>query len=112
MSKLSIEYCVSWNYYPYAAGLAEEINKEFDFEIEFKKSHGGRFEIVLDDQLLFSKAALDRFPEKGEIVHIIKEEWRIELLNYWIDELMEELEYWSNEVMEGWEESNYRINAI
>ncbi|MCD4691391.1 MAG: Rdx family protein [Calditrichales bacterium] len=53
--------------------MAEEIKQEFDFEIEFKKSHGGRFEIVLNDELLFSKASLNRFPEDGEIVRIIKE---------------------------------------
>ena len=103
MSNLSIEYCVSWNYYPYAAGLAEEIKQEFDFEIEFKKSHGGRFEIVLDDQLLFSKASLDRFPEDGEIVRIIKEK-----LKNWINELLN----WCSEGVPTGEEWNIGMSAL
>jgi selT/selW/selH-like putative selenoprotein len=30
----------------------------------------GRFEVTLDDQLIFSKAKLKRFPEKGEILKL------------------------------------------
>jgi len=30
----------------------------------------GRFEVSLDDRVLFSKAALKRFPSKGEILKL------------------------------------------
>jgi selT/selW/selH-like putative selenoprotein len=38
-----------------------------------KKSHGGRFEVFLEDDLVFSKANEYRFPEPGEIENILKE---------------------------------------
>lgn len=36
-------------------------------------SLGGVFEIKLDDELLFSKKELDRFPEEDEVENLIKE---------------------------------------
>ena len=33
----------------------------------------GSFEVIVDDVLLFSKLALDRFPDEGEIVSLIKQ---------------------------------------
>jgi selenoprotein W-related protein len=32
------------------------------------KGSGGQFEVVLDGKLIFSKKALGRFPEAGEIL--------------------------------------------
>ena len=67
--KLSIEYCSAWNYFPQASSLESEIKQKFPFsEITLIPSGGGVFEIVLDGQLIFSKKALNRFPEKGEII--------------------------------------------
>ena len=67
--KLSIEYCSAWNYLPQASSLESEIKQEFpNTEITLIPSGGGVFEIVLDGQLIFSKKALNRFPEKGEII--------------------------------------------
>ena len=40
----------------------------FQSEITLIPSGGGVFEIVLNGQLIFSKKALNRFPEKGEII--------------------------------------------
>tara|TARA_B100000427_G_scaffold326743_2_gene335981 strand:- start:245 stop:379 length:135 start_codon:yes stop_codon:yes gene_type:complete len=40
-------------------------------DISLISSGGGVFEIVLDGKLIFSKKALDRFPEKGEVVRIL-----------------------------------------
>ena len=40
-------------------------------EISLISSGGGVFVIVLDGKLIFSKKAINRFPEKGEIVRII-----------------------------------------
>jgi selenoprotein W-related protein len=36
-------------------------------------SSGGRFEVTLDGDLIFSKAALKRHAEPGEIVRIVRE---------------------------------------
>ncbi len=36
-------------------------------------SGGGVYEITVDDALVFSKKALGRFPEDGEIVRLIEE---------------------------------------
>lgn len=32
----------------------------------------GRFEVSLDDHVVFSKAKLDRFPREGEIVQLLE----------------------------------------
>ena len=67
--KLSIEYCSAWNYLPQASSLESEIKQKFpSSEITLIPSGGGVFEIVLNGQLIFSKKALNRFPEKGEII--------------------------------------------
>ena len=36
-------------------------------------SGGGVYEVVVDDALIFSKKALERFPEDGEISRLIEE---------------------------------------
>ena len=70
--KLSIEYCSAWNYLPQASSLEDELKQNFpNMEISLISSGGGVFEIVLDGKLIFSKKAINRFPEKGEIVRII-----------------------------------------
>ena len=70
--KLSIEYCSAWNYLPQASSLEAELKQNFpNMEISLISSGGGVFEIVLDGKLIFSKKALDRFPEKGEVVRIL-----------------------------------------
>ena len=67
--KLSIEYCSAWNYQPQASRLEGEIKQKFpSSEITLIPSGGGVFEIVLNGQLIFSKKALNRFPEKVEII--------------------------------------------
>ena len=70
--KLSIEYCSAWNYLPQASSLETELKQNFpNMEISLISSGGGVFEIVLDGKLIFSKKAINRFPEKGEILRII-----------------------------------------
>ena len=70
--KLSIEYCSAWNYLPQAFSLEDELKQNFpNMEISLISSGGGVFEIVLDGKLIFSKKAINRFPEKGEVVRII-----------------------------------------
>jgi len=40
--------------------------------VELVASSGGVFEVTVDGQPLFSKKALNRFPEEGEIAGLIK----------------------------------------
>ena len=69
---IKIEYCVVWNYYSRAVGLAEEIEKDFGVKAELQKSSGGRFEVYLNDAIVFSKMELMRFPETGETGALIR----------------------------------------
>jgi len=65
---VSIEFCLQWNYTAQAAGLAAELQAAFpDVAIERIEGSGGRFEIQVDGQLIFSKAKLGRFPAYQEI---------------------------------------------
>ena len=74
--KVSIEYCAVWNYLPKASSLEAMLSATFsDIEVKLVSSGGGVFEIMLDDQLIFSKKSLNRFPEHGEIVDLIKAGW-------------------------------------
>ena len=40
---------------------------EFGAGVELVESDGGVFEVTVDDRLVFSKKALGRFPEPGEL---------------------------------------------
>ena len=40
---------------------------EYGADVELVKSGGGVFEVTVDDRLVFSKKALGRFPEPGEL---------------------------------------------
>ncbi len=49
-----------------------ELKESFPvLDISLISSGGGVFEVMLGEKLIFSKKALDRFPEKGEISEII-----------------------------------------
>lgn len=72
LMKISIEYCAMWNYLPRASSLEVELTKDFpEADVSLISSGGGVFEISLDDDLIFSKKSLNRFPEDGEIKKII-----------------------------------------
>ena len=73
--KLSIEYCTHWNYFPRASSLASEILDKYGDkvkELTLIPSGGGVFEIIKENELIFSKKQLDRFPEDGEIFKLLE----------------------------------------
>jgi len=41
-------------------------------DVSLRTGTKGRFEVVLDDQPIFSKVKLDRFPKKGEIRKLLE----------------------------------------
>jgi|TARA_B100001094_G_scaffold293767_1_gene313889 selenoprotein W-related protein len=48
------------------------LTKDFpEADVSLISSGGGVFEISLDDDLIFSKKSLNRFPKDGEIKNII-----------------------------------------
>jgi selenoprotein W-related protein len=65
-----IEFCIPCDFRPQAIELTRELLDgwaERLSEIRLIPSSGGRFEVTLDDVIIFSKAALDRHAEPGEI---------------------------------------------
>jgi selenoprotein W-related protein len=54
--------------------LAAELESAVGAESDLVASGGGVFEVSVDGNLLFSKRSLDRFPDDGEIVRLIRSE--------------------------------------
>jgi len=70
--RVTIEYCVVWNYEPRAAGLAAEIRKAYpQAEVKLIESSGGVFEVDVDGRKVFSKKALGRHAQPGEVLKAI-----------------------------------------
>jgi selenoprotein W-related protein len=51
--------------------LAEDLQRKFGIQAELVRSSGGVFEVAIDNQLLFSKKKLGRFPQPGEIEEML-----------------------------------------
>ena len=49
----------------------DELTAEFGAGVELVRSGGGVFEVTVDDRLVFSKKALGRFPEPGELKGLV-----------------------------------------
>ena len=78
--KISIEYCMEWNYEPRALSLRDDLVDEFStmfdqFNIELIESSGGVFEVMVNDVLeVFSKRRIGRFPNSSyEIIKTIND---------------------------------------
>lgn len=70
-----IEYCTGWGYLGRAVALARSIldeHKNTISELKLLPSSGGVLEISLNNELIFSKKELSRYPEKDEIKNILK----------------------------------------
>jgi selenoprotein W-related protein len=52
--------------------LRESIERQFGVKAELIKGTGGVFEIFVNDNLLFSKKELERFPDENEIEDLIE----------------------------------------
>ena len=74
--KISIEYCMQWNYEPKALSLRDKIQSRYGVDSELISSGGGVFEVTLNNSLIFSKKELGRFPNENEIEKILDDyEW-------------------------------------
>ena len=70
--KVSIQYCTSWGYLNQALSLRESIERQFGIKAELIKGTGGVFEVSVNDNLLFSKKDLGRFPNENEVEDLIE----------------------------------------
>ena len=52
--------------------MADEIEKVLALEVELKPGELHSFDILVDDNLLFSKFEEDRFPESREIIELLR----------------------------------------
>lgn len=52
--------------------MGDELSNKFGAEVELKASSGGVFEVVVEGDLLYSKKALGRFPEDGEVESLME----------------------------------------
>ena len=78
--KISIEYCMEWNYEPRARSLRDDLIKEFQgrfdkFSVEPIQSSGCVFEVMVNDNLeVFSKKRVGRFPNSSyEVIKTIND---------------------------------------
>jgi selenoprotein W-related protein len=53
--------------------LVQKYDNHFS-EIALKPSDGGRFEIMVDGKVIFSKLEADRFPEDDEVMELVAKE--------------------------------------
>ena len=52
--------------------MADQLKEVFDVKAKLVSSKGGCFEVMVDGELVFSKLKQDRFPEKDEVVGLMK----------------------------------------
>ena len=79
--KISIEYCMQWNYEPRALSLRDDLMDEFltdfdTFEINMVESDDKLdFDIIVNDHLqVFSRKQIGRFPNSSyEIIKTIRD---------------------------------------
>ena len=72
--KVSIKYCVMWNFFPQASRVEQELKTNIDhIQVELIKGSDGVFEVRANGRLIFSKVVLGRFPDEGEITRWINE---------------------------------------
>jgi selenoprotein W-related protein len=74
--ELAIEFCVPCDFRPQAFDLARQVVDLWADRlatVQLIPSSGGRFEVSLDGELIFSKAALGRHADPGEVDRLIRD---------------------------------------
>ncbi len=52
--------------------MAAELRETFDADVELIEGSGGVFEVMVDDDLVYSKKSLGRHANDGEVVGLIR----------------------------------------
>ena len=68
--EIEIKYCGIWNYKPEALRVREQLIGS-GYTVQLVEGTGGVFDIVVDNQLKFSKKINGNFPSEKEISSII-----------------------------------------
>jgi selenoprotein W-related protein len=74
--KVTIVYCSQCRFILRAAWMAQELLMTFAEELEeltLRPGTGGVFDVLLNDQPVFSKQAEGRFPESSELKQLIRD---------------------------------------
>lgn len=74
--RLEITYCTQCRWLLRASWLAQELLSTFPEElgeVALVPGRGGLLEIRLDDELLFSRANFERFPEPAELKQMVRD---------------------------------------
>ena len=69
--KITVEFCMMWNYAPKAARFAEQLFTHFRHNIAEMKlipSGGGVFEVTVNEQKLYSKKETGIFPDVKDLI--------------------------------------------
>lgn len=75
-NKIKIEYCTGWGYLARAVALTRNILTKHTnkiTELNLIPSTDGVLEISVNDELVFSKKQLDRYPEKQEVEALVSQ---------------------------------------
>ena len=72
---ITIEYCSVWHYTERAVSLTAELlrnNEQTINSLKLIPSNGGRFEVTVNDLLIYSKLQTKRHANPGEVSNLIK----------------------------------------
>ena len=72
---IELVYCAVWHYTDRAVSLTAELMKEFEFKIDtfsLVPSDGGKFEVSVDGDLVYSKLQTNRHAEPGEVAGLLR----------------------------------------
>lgn len=72
MARITIEFCQPCNYEPKAASVALKIKEALGLLPELIASSGGVFEVSLDGELVYSKAASGEFPNTTKLIEELR----------------------------------------
>ena len=67
--KASITYCSLWNYKPQAARLAAKMKQALGIEPALIPEGGGKFEVVVEGELVYSKMKTGSFPDMDQLIN-------------------------------------------
>lgn len=74
--RVTISYCTQCRWLLRAAWMAQELLSSFEdelAEVALRPGRGGVFEITVDDELIWSRAAEGRFPDIKELKQRVRD---------------------------------------
>lgn len=75
-ARVTITYCTQCRWLLRAGWVAQELLTTFEqelTEVALRPGSGGVFEVILQDQLIFSRQQAGRFPELRELKQLIRD---------------------------------------